>query len=130
MRWKLFLAGMLGALAGACSSISAFQSGHSVRVRVGNHEAVERQLEDVAPLVVDYATLALETYQDYRYQLGRARHAIDSGTCREAVAMRKSSDWAASPWRDGVSSLRSSMNAATISPCVAISAMQAPEAVA
>lgn len=77
MRWQLLFALLLGAAASACSSVSPFQTGHSVRVRVGNHEAVERQLEDVAPLVVDYATLALETYQDHRYQQGRARHAID-----------------------------------------------------
>lgn len=62
---------LLGCLAAGCSSIAPFQGETIARVRVGNHDAVEREARAVAPLVVSYGLLALQAYRNELYRLGQ-----------------------------------------------------------
>lgn len=57
-------------LLAGCSSIAPFQDETIARVRVGHHDAVERPAAAVAPLVVGYGVLALQTKRDELFRLG------------------------------------------------------------
>jgi pimeloyl-ACP methyl ester carboxylesterase len=75
MAGKARIAARLLAVAAAtllagCSSIAPFQDETSARVRVGHHDAVERPVGQVAPLVVGYGLLALQTKRDELFALG------------------------------------------------------------
>ena len=62
--------GALALLLAGCSSIAPFQNEKVARIRVGAGDAVERPAEKVAPLVVGYGLLALQTKRNELFKHG------------------------------------------------------------
>jgi pimeloyl-ACP methyl ester carboxylesterase len=84
-------------LLAGCSSIAPFQDETVARIRAGHGDAVERPAAGVAPLVVGYGVLALQTKRNELYQAGTARRTKPPARGETDEFVRLSYPWL-KPW--------------------------------